>query len=489
MNLIFKVLYFLPLIFSCKSGDKGGDHVPDDKTYIINKLPISAESDGISPLTYHSDYLRRYIHLSESYRICLDPDTFTDNDLKGFESFMKNKGKTTDSSGLQEVLNYALANLESYDNQQKKFSSRIDLNIIWGNDNHCDFLLTEKDESEFPFNHEDFSNLNRILFNRGQLKTEDEQSNRIAIGYIQSSENEDQNIRLQNLLAFYLGLAESHTTGSYINSQTDASTAEKGWFITSDDGKPLTNEETLRIYTYILAYADILNPKDLDTYHYYLDALDPDHNDTDVIDSLLTMPTNMAPISFQDLIGNLYLNGVRQLNTEINICTSNQSNTEISSEWLTSYFSFINHMEEKTLAYHLNQLNSQFVLQAQINSANVCQLMVVFRQDTQFPFKDKKFNGLYTHEGSIKDSQGATTTIPVIYINTSNLEMNPTQTTTDKKSVMLVLRHEFAHFLGMKHSSSIDSILSPAGYNETWKIPGEDEPIFNEYIEYWKSEK
>jgi hypothetical protein len=77
---------------------------------------------------------------------------------------------------------------------------------------------------------------------------------------------------------------------------------------------------------------------------------------------------------------------------------------------------------------------------------------------------------MYAGAGSVRDKEGRSAALPIIWLNASNLVFKRDEAKVDqtKKFAGDVLQHEFAHWLGLKHSQNADSILSPAGYNSGW---------------------
>ena len=92
----------LILVSACGTSttEKGGDHVPTDKTYNVSDLPNGSETRTIVPKEYDSELLARFVHIAETYRVCLARDKFSDADLVSFQTFVSNNASGINQYGL-----------------------------------------------------------------------------------------------------------------------------------------------------------------------------------------------------------------------------------------------------------------------------------------------------------------------------------------------------------------------------------------------------
>lgn len=112
-----------------------------------------------------------------------------------------------------------------------------------------------------------------------------------------------------------------------------------------------------------------------------------------------------------------------------------------------------------------------------------CQLLVLVRNQTQFPFAGRELNGLFSREGHVATAGGQALPLPLIYLNASTLSLGShLEGDPAAKPMLTVFRHEFAHFLGFRHSTARASLLFPAGTNETWDLQGVDQEAVSDWI-------
>jgi hypothetical protein len=469
----------LMLANACGSTQKGGDHVPTDKTYSVIDLPKGSEARTIVPKEYDSELLARFVHIAENYRVCLVRDKFSDAELAGFQTFLSNNTSGINQYGLEGMINYSFASLQSFDAKKDRFSSRVSIQLVWNDTGSCDLVIDTADAVSFPFNISDFSGKNRVLFGSGQIVTLNFRSSIIPVGYFTRSTIQDDTIHLQKLIASYLGFADAIDKSSYIANGADAASAST-WNLVNSGNQILVGDDSLRIYTYAAAWQDILRPRDLDRYHYYGDQLGKGNT---VTDPLLTIESVGTVPAFQDLPGNRYLVGARKLQSSVAICFKDDSGLSITKELVSSWTEFTKFSDPYGIHGKLKTANSKFNIEGSVVETG-CQLMISFRNESQYPFATNKANGFYAHEGTVKAGDGTASILPIIYVNASNLSLTPeAEGSGVARHIGTVIQHEYAHFLGFRHSDNNSSLQSPAGGGTAWVTT--DDAFFSEYLKYW----
>ena len=471
----------LILVSACGTSttEKGGDHVPTDKTYNVSDLPNGSETRTIVPKEYDSELLARFVHIAETYRVCLARDKFSDADLVSFQTFVSNNASGINQYGLEGMINYSFATLQSFDAKKERFSSRVSIQLIWNDTGSCDLVIDTADGVSFPFNAPDFLGKKRVLFGGGQLVTLNRRSSKVPVGYFTRSSLQDDTVHLQKLIASYLGFANALEKSSYLADSADAASATT-WNLVNGSNQILVGDDSLRIYTYAAAWQDIFKPRDLDRYHYYGDALGKGNSATD---SLLTIGSVGTVPAFLDLPGNRYLIGARKLQGTVSICYENDSGFAVTKELVTSWTAFTTLGDAGGIHGKLKAANANFVFEGSVVETG-CQIMISFRSESQYPFATNKANGFYAHEGSVKGSDGVASQLPVIYVNASNLSLTASPDGGGvARHVSTVIQHEYAHFLGFRHSENDSSLQSPAGTGTAWVTA--DDAFFNEYLKYW----
>ncbi len=470
----------LILVSACGgTTEKGGDHVPTDKTYSVSELPKGTDYRTIVPSEYDSELLGRFVHTAETYRVCLERQRFSDEDLVGFQTFVSNKTSGVNQYGIEGLVNHSFATLQSFDEKKQRFSSRVAIQLLWNDTGKCDLVIDAVAQSSFPFNAPDFSGKKRVLFGAGQLVTFARSATKVPVGYFTRSTLKDDAIHIQKLIASYLGFADAINRSSFIADAADAANATS-WHIVNDGNQILVGDDSLRIYTFAAAWQDIFKPRDLDRYHYYDDAFSKDSVATD---SLLTIASAGTVPTFVDLAGNRYLIGSRKLESSVAICYSNESGLDVTKELVTSWTTFTSVSDPAGLHGKLKAANAAFVTEGVVTDTG-CQVMISFRNETQYPFATSKANGYYAHEGRVRTSDNTLSKLPVIYINASNLSLAAKPDDLGAaRHVSTVIQHEYAHFLGFRHSDNNSSLQSPAGSGTAWVSA--DDAFFNEYLKHW----
>lgn len=458
--------------------EKGGDHLPDLKTYVVSSLPKGSTETGLRPTSTESDYLRRYVRLAEHIKVCLDADTFSEDTLVAFKAFVKRKGRAFSEYGLEAITNRAFEDVSILAKSTRKFSSRLDLDIVFNTKSTCDVVFTKVADKQFPFSSEEFSEDSHALLYEYQLKVENsEASNKVPVIYLSEAlSNEALLLGMQYELGSYLGLAQSHLEGSYLNSKTASMSPAPTWYYTTD--VRALQFDTLVFSNYAALYFKILKPSDMETYHHFEDAFDPT---SPVSDNDLAFVSAASPIRFHEKIGHAHLNGVRAVTASIRTCL--EDNQNVPKDKIQTYLSLLSHKREVSVlarAHDKNNLIPSRVVEVESD----CSLLIAFRNAQQFPFNQKSLNGLYAKEGTVQNKFGTVLSIPVIYLNVSNLALEETPENEDKY-IGLVLAHEFAHFLGFKHSPDSDSVLAPAGYHSSLGIG--DAAMIESFVKEWNA--
>jgi len=479
-RILFTFCIVLFLTGSCGSTtEKGGDHVPTDKTYSVLDLPKGSEFRTIVPTEYNTNLLARFVHIAETYRICFDKDQFVEGDIESFQNFVSNRSSAVNQYGIEGIINYTFATLQAFDPEKALFSSRVSIQLIWSDTSSCDFVIQFADQTSFPFNTTDFSGKKRVLLGAGQLITPSQQSSKIPVGYFVRSTNSDDLVHMQKLIASYLGFTDSSNESSYLFSKSDASTAET-WNVVNANDQILVGDDSLRIYTFAAAWQNVLKPQDLDRFHYYDDVFGKGNV---AIDPLLSIESIAEVPTFLDLPGNKFLIGARRLQDNLNVCFANDSGLVITKELVMDWTRFMTVTDSAGVHGKLHAIEPTFTPVGTVVTSN-CQLFISFRNESQYPFVSSKANGFYAHEGTVKISDGTLTKIPVIYVNASNLSLSVLpDPTMAARHVSTVLQHEYAHFLGFRHSQQAASLQSPAGNGSGWVSA--DDGFFQEYLRYW----
>jgi hypothetical protein len=487
-NRILFVSFVLSFaLFGCdKKEDKGGDHIPELKVYTVPAIPTAARQTGLRAEEVDIKYLERFVHLSEVYNVCLDDAAFSGEELTSFQTQLANESGAFASYGLQGVINYSLSTIRKYDQNRDDFSSKVEIRLLLASNDGCHFFVAKSDGSSFPFNELDFAGAQKVILAKGQLQDSSGDINKIPVSYLHADTNGEQiYIDVQYLIGRFIGLANSSENGSYLSAVTTNSSANRGWHAVDSKGKLRLGDDSLILYSFALLYQDILQPEDFETYHHYLDELNLEQGEQD---DDLQMPPNASNITFTEVIGDKYIRGARMVGSTIKVCTDNQSGKSISNALISEYFDFVDSDTDDRLGYLLNSIDIDFSPSVQLVTQG-CGLLVSFRNSDQYPFANKNYNGMYAHEGRLLDGDGDETTIPVIYLNAENLELDPDEAFgSDARYIGYVLEHEFAHFLGLRHSTSDDSLLSPAGYHDRWDEGGVDHEMFEAYLKNWSQQ-
>jgi hypothetical protein len=464
----------------CGGTEKGGDHVPTDKSYAVSELPLGSTSRTIVPVEYDTNVLGRFVHVAERYRLCLMTGQFTEADLTDLQSSISRRIGAINQYGIEGLINYTFANLQKFDGNKPRFSQRVALQVVWNDGGACDLVVGKSTAADFPFTSADFSGRTRALFLAGQLVAASGADNAVPVGFLLASSTADQRIQFQKLTASYLGFAESQTTASYLHPDASALTAST-WNVVDSDNNLALGDDSLKIYSFAAAWYEVLKPTDLDRFHYYEDSFAPG---AVAVDPLLSLSGLATPPVFQDLPGNRYLEGARKLSGPVSVCYRDDSDQGITVDMVTAWTGFFSADDAGGVHGKLKGMDADFTGSAKLATTG-CQLVFAFRTESQYPFSSVKANGLYAHEGRVAGPDNVATTVPVIYVNTSNLSLSTDATLmTSARHVSSVLQHEYAHFLGFRHSSERGSLHAPAGTGSMWTEG--DKAIFIEYLKHRK---
>ncbi len=347
-------------------------------------------------------------------------------------------------------------------------------------------MITKRGVDSFPFDHEDFEGESFAYLQKGQLQSPLEKTNQIPLLYLLNTLPLQQSVKLSQFgIAKYIGLMESNMEDSFLNPNQSSFELMKKWHIkefkkVKDLNVDSLNPDTLTIYQLALLYSDLLQTGDLETFHHYADKEKEAESD-----DLLTLPAKTSPIKFLEIIGHPYYLGIRNISPEISLCWQNESSVAISDELVTEYFTYISVKNSESLIAQLGQGNALLKSKMFLDNQN-CSLIIAPRNKDQFPFNTYTFNGMYSHEGTIS-SKGEPCPLPIIYLNVDNLALN-SNTKNNQKSLSLVLAHEFAHFLGFRHSQSSESLIAPAGTHEKLDMKGYDEKMISSWAESFTEE-
>ena len=488
-GILFAVLLIAQLFAGC-SNQKGGDHVPELETYSVPSLPSAAFQAGLTAREVSAQYFRRFVHISETYNICLPLDAFGTAEIQSLETAFKSKDAASiNKSGLETVINRVLATVSKYNSQRSKFSSRIDIRVTDATEGGCHTILRKSSASDFPGGGNALEQRRFIIYYAGQLKTSDDRVNKIPVIYLNKDlSSDDQLLAMKQSVGAFIGLGSSGESQSLLNTDAAGSTSSLTYLLENSSGATNTNDDAAILYGFGLMYQDVLKPADLSSFQYYVDHLAPGavEDDKDI-----TQPSGSTNIAYTDVQGSRYIEGVRKVSTQITVCPLNLSNKSISDSWWSqsNYLDFTtNASEPRTsggLFYQLHSKNATFAPAIQIASTN-CNMLVVVKNQSQYPFANNTYNGLFVHEGQIRGNDGVVFSIPVIYLNASNLTLEPQNAATAQgRYIGDVLQHEFAHFLGFRHSTSSTSILAPSGYNRTWDMQNGDGDIMQAFLDRW----
>jgi hypothetical protein len=202
------------------------------------------------------------------------------------------------------------------------------------------------------------------------------------------------------------------------------------------------------------------------------------------------VPAGAETAPFAATVGNQYLRGVRRTaaGARLAVCFDDPAGAGVDAAAVAAYLAVSSAAAPDGLVHQIAASLPAFDLALKVATSG-CALLVSFRNEQQYPFAETLTNGLYAHEGDVSDPSGTPSPIPVVYLNTDALELDPAVGAAGGKPQYagLVLEHELAHYLGLKHSATDDSVLSPAGYHATW--PESDRPMFDEYAWRWQSAK
>lgn len=469
-------------IQSC-TADKGGDHVPTGEIYSVPALPSSSDGVALTEKEGGSRYAQKVVRVSDSYALCLHTDGFTDAEAKDLDEALKTKGENLNHSGLEFVLNHALATIGRWFPGRGSFSSRTEFSIFREDGGNCHAIFLKATSSEFPFNESPFQNRHWVLLASGQLKDRQTRVNTVPVIYLRrdASEKSMQTIFVQATAAF-VGLGDSRMDESLLNPELHP-TEDLSFRIEKSNGQTILDDDAAIVYQFAGVYQDVLNPKDLGGLQHFSDRIAPGMVSTDP-DLKLDGSTENLP--FLDVFDSRYLRGVRTIPTEVRVCMQNVSDVVINDAWRESYLEFADSSRELRknggLFFQLHSLDESFYAKAVVVTDR-CHVLVLFKNKTQYPFNSQPAVGLYAHEGSVKDASGNLTKIPVIYMNASQIEPDPAAAISLQRRVVSdVIQHEFAHFMGFQHSKSSSSILSAIGESRTWDVSGDDTKMFKDYL-------
>ena len=466
------------------SGDKGGDHVPENRVYNIDQLPDSSISLGLTPKASDSKYSQDFVRISESYHLCLGSNDFSDFEASRLRLEVTKSSDDINLSGLESVLNRALSTINRWSPSRKKFSCRIELLVFKQDEGRCDAVFVKSDLGQFPFSQDSFAKSDWTFFAERQLKATDGQVNTVPVIYFNRSMSEsEQAVAFTRSTAKLLGLGYSSMDGSRLNPKIPGGTPRLTFHFEDSRGVTILDDDAAILYQFAAIYQDLLNPEDLGQAQLFVDRVLPGEP---VMDSDLVLDMSTSNVTYKNIFDSRNLRGVRSIQNRVDVCFRNQSPSTIQEDWYARYLKFADTSTElsvnASIFFQMHKVDSTFQSKAVVASSN-CQLLVIFRANSQFPFNRRPVAGLYAHEASISDASGTPSKIPLIYLNVSALELDPLlPLNPSMRRAEETLQHEFAHFLGFKHSRSSQSILSAIGDARTWDIAGSDTEMFKDYL-------
>jgi hypothetical protein len=456
----FAAASIIALTLTGCGNERGGDHVPEFKTYRLPTLPPGSDKSGVSYHAVKSPAVRDVVHLDEVYDICVSSD-FDQSELSQISALIKARSGTVGHSGLERVINHALENVSKFSPKYKNQLPRVEFQLVSHDaSNTCDLLVVAASAAEFPFSDPDFSEESEALFYKGQMQASDGQINEANLAFVRSDlTGEALAITVQRLIGYYLGFNASSLDNSFLNPKTSALAAAE-WFVVINDEDSKSLDDAKTVYTFAGLYADILRPDDLATFHHY-----GDRGGADEQDDQLPAFNLASPYEYKNLYGQRCIDGVRRTEQPIHTCVHIASGVSVTTEEVAGLFAFSQADATARLGGILKQTSSDLNASL-VTASSGCHLVVALRQQTQFPFTKYKLNGAYFPESTLKDAAGNLVSVPVIYLNGDNLAYK--EEASSKKSASAVLEHEIAHYLGLRHQDSDGSILSPGGYYSEW---------------------
>ena len=484
------LVLFLVLVVGCgedakkEEDDSGGDHLPDDEVYDVAALPIGSESYGMVAREIRAPFLRRFVRFAERYDVCLSNDTLDDTAFAALQDRLARRAGAVAEFGLEGVINRALATVDRFKPGVAVSAGRIEIHLIRPEASSCHMVVTRAAETEFPFSHTDFSGKSQVALEVNRLRTPAGILNSAPVVFIHAPvTGADLLLAAELSISTMLGLTESSLAASKLNGASRAATPGLGYFLEQSPGTPRIDDDAQTLYGFALVYSDVIKTVELDAYYHYEDQVLTGDQDQDPD---LAMPAQVTPVIFSETLGNHSLYGVRRIGDTLGICVVNSSGVVIEDERLQSYLDFISPDSPGSVISFLAAREPLVKTRAMLVNEG-CGLVLALKNEGQYPFSEQHVNGLYAREGTLKTALGETTSLPVIYLNVSMLDLDPEAQGTGAKPIKLVLQHEFAHFLGFKHSTSRRSILSPAGYNAKWDEAGGDRVIFDAFMKAWRS--
>ncbi len=465
--------------------ERGGDHVPELKTYQVTTLPSGANNKGVTSRKFQSNLaLGSQVRFAQSYEACMD-SSVSDEILTQVESDIRVRSSTIAKSGLWHVLNRAFQTISSFDLKKSSRSFAPELLVRRPSDSSgCTVVVSMAGAAEFPFSDADFAKEKMALFQPAQLKDVTNVTNRTAVAFVRSDLTDTNKVmHITQAFAQGLGIRISKDENSPLNPLSDRDANKTEFKIRSKPAYIGASSDEISIYTWVATYVDLIKLQDFLTLQHYADEWtlqDPE------IDTELVAPTSVANIDAVELIGNEHLTFKRSWAETLRVCFQTDSSLNIGNQQFEKYLEYLAHDHDdrtgKGIAASIAKINENSVLKFE-RADDRCSLMVAVRKSTSFPFSDSPNNGVFVKEDKIRLSDDSVLSIPIIYLNGSNLELDPTKGSTSKKYIAMVLEHEVGHFMGFRHSSSDESLLSPAGYHDALALPEPDSAMLQAWLD------
>jgi hypothetical protein len=490
--MLFTLLVTVWITAACGGGSKtgegqqGGDHVPELETFSLASLPKGAESAGAQPTLFEtSRQIRRFAHFKDIYRICL-AEGFSDAELDEFQARLSVKPGPVNSHGLEAAIGWVFAHLERLAAGRTKVSVRPELHVVrTSSGEDCDVVFHSAGDGEFPFLEERFSDRQEVLFYQGQLRNGSE-GNRMAVGFVRGETLPPQRLRsFEYLVGVWLGFGESSEAHSRLSGSTRAEDPLIGLnLVNAGSNTPRMSQDTTILLTWALAFHDVLRPRDLDSFHYYNDRIVGNH--ATEVDPLLFVPEGSVESPYRALVGDKFLFGWRELPPVTRVCVQDAdfafSDEERSRMFEWAVLESVSG-SDSGLFTHLAEMakrRSKLFDRGLEIATDQCHLIVALRSSDQYPFSTRNMNALFV----AGRASGGPAPIPVIYLNASVLTLDQPAIGPEGKRLMGdALQHEFAHYLGFKHSTDQGSILAPSGVSSRWRTDGADGKALERWLD------
>jgi len=488
-NMFTWIAIMLAVNTSCNNPSqeeqRGGDHVPELKTYQIAALPAGAEDRGVTSRKFQANLaLGSQVRFAKRYEACLDV-SISDDVLAQVDAEMLTRSSTLSKSGLWHVLHRAFQTVNSFDLKKSSRSFSPELLVRRaGNRSDCTVVVSTASAAEFPFTDADFAQEKQAIFQPSQLEDVTGVANRTVVAFIRSDlSSENKTMHITQAVAQAMGIRVSSEENSPLNPSSDRDVTKTAFAIRSKPAYIGASSDEVSIYTWVAMYVDLIKLQDFLTLQHYADEWELNEPE---VDTEMTAPASVAPITAEALVGNEHLSFKRGWTEPLRVCFQADSSFGVGNEQFDNYLSYLAHDNEnrssKGIAASVAKLDEATTLKF-VRAEDKCSLLVAIRKATSFPFSDSPNNGVFVAEERIRLTDDSVLGIPVIYFNGTNLELDPEKGSSSKKYIAMVLEHDVGHFMGFRHSSSDDSLLSPAGYHDALALPDPDSAMLQAWLD------